>query len=165
MKKAKIESGLSLIEILVVITIFAVLGIVISSSVILTIQGTKKTEALIRARENVNYSLSVIDRNLKNANSVTDCTDPLSITYVDQYGKTSTFSCVGIGGDDAYIASGSSRLTAITTKIISCSFTCAQPADLSKPPIVSVSVSAKDSLFSGSQSASISAQTEIYLRN
>lgn len=163
--KNNTEQGLSLIEILVVITIFAVLGVIISSSVILTIQGTKKTEALIRVRENVNYSLSVMDRNLKNANSITSCTDSQSIAYLDQYGRSSTFSCVGVGSDNAYIASGSSRLTASSTKIISCSIICVQPADLSQPPSITVSVSAKDSLFSGSQSASISAQTEIYLRN
>ena len=165
MIKKNTESGLSLIETLVTVTVFAILGVIISSSLILTIAGSKKSEATIRVRENVNYALSVIERNLRNADSITDCTDPHLLTYVDQYGRTSTFSCQGMGGDDPYIASGSSRLTSATTIVLGCSFTCSEPADWTQSPMVTINVAAKDSLFSGSQTASISAKTNIYLRN
>lgn len=163
--KENTDSGLSLIEILVVITIFAVLGIIISSSIALTIIGTKKSEATVRVRENVNYSISVIERNLRNAKSVTDCSNPNTLIYTDQYGQQTTFSCQNIGGEDSHVASGSSRLTSSSIKIVGCSFTCEYPADLTQSPIVSVSIAAKDSILSGSQSASISAQTKVYLRN
>jgi prepilin-type N-terminal cleavage/methylation domain-containing protein len=49
------NKGLSLIEILVVVAIFAILGIIVSSALVLTIQGTKKSESLVRVRENINY--------------------------------------------------------------------------------------------------------------
>lgn len=163
--KKKLKSGLSLIEILVVMTIFAILGIIISSSVALTILGTKKSEALTRVRENVNYSLTIVERNLRNAGSITDCSDPNTLTYIDQYGQETSFSCQNIGGDDSYIASGSARLTSSAIKIVSCSFTCEYPPDLTQAPMVSINVAAKDLLLSGSQSASISAQTKVYLRN
>jgi len=154
-----------LLPFLSIITIFAILGVVVSSSLVLTIQGTRKSEALMRVRENLNYSISVIERNLRNADSVTDCTNPLSISYLDQYGKISTFSCVGMGGADSYIASDSARLTSDAVKITGCLFTCSQPTDLSSPPLVTVDIAAKDSLLSGSTGASVSAQSRIYLRN
>lgn len=162
----KFEAGLSLIEILVVILIFAVLGVMISASLILTINGTKKGESVIRVRENVNYAFSVIGRNLRNANKISDCTSSNFITYIDQYGKESGFYCLDIGGSDSRIASGSGqvRLTSTAVKITNCSFTCEQP-DLSKPPLVTIDISAKDAELSGALGSSVDSQTTIYLRN
>lgn len=165
--------GISLVEILIVITIFALLGLIVSSSLILTIHGTKKSDAAIKVRENINYSLSVIERNLRNAKSVTVCaeegdTNPdnyKSITYIDQYGVSSTFSCVNTGSDNSYIASGSAKLSSGDVNVTNCSFSCAQPEDLSKPPFVSVEISATNTGGSGVLNASVSAETRIYLRN
>ncbi len=160
-------AGISLIEILVVITIFAVLGVIVSSSLILTIQGTKKSEALIRVRENVNYSLGVIERNIRNASSIVDCTnaDTTKITYLNQNGVVSSFSCINAGGANSYIASGSARLTSDAISIVNCSFTCSASVDLSNPPLVTIDILARDAVSSGVQSSSVSAQTKIYLRN
>lgn len=163
----KFVSGLSLIEILVVVLIFAVLGVMISASLILTINGTKKGESVIKVRENINYAFSIIERNLRNADRVVDCSESNNIVYVDQYGNQSSFSCVGIGSEDSFIASGSGlvRLTSSSVEITDCSFTCLQPADLSQSPIVTVDVSAKDAELSGAQSSGVNAQTKVYLRN
>lgn len=158
------EEGLSLIEILVVITIFAVLGVVIASSIVLTIQGTKKSESLIRVRENLNYSMTVMERNIRNANSIYDCTDPTRITYVDQQGVTTSFSCVNTGAKDSYIASGSSRLTPDSVKIMSCGFSCDRP-DPSKPPLVKINIAVQNASGSGVQSSNVTMETQIYLRN
>lgn len=151
-------------EILIVIAIFAILGIVVSSSLILTIQGTRKSEALTRVRENMNYSISVIERNLRNANSITDCTNPMSVSYLDQYGKTSSFSCI-ISENDSYIASGSARLTSNNVQITACGFVCTQPTDLSSPPIVTIDISAKDRVSTSDTGTSVSLQSKVYLRN
>jgi prepilin-type N-terminal cleavage/methylation domain-containing protein len=163
----KNNSGLSLIEILIVITIFAVLGVIVSASLILTIQGTKKSESQIRVRENVNYSLAVIERNIRNANAIVDCTnsDTSTVTYLDQDGVSSSFSCVNTGSVDSYIASGSARITSNAISILACTFNCDQPTDLTSPPLITVEVIAKDALATGIQGASVSAQTKIYLRN
>ena len=166
-------SGVSLAEILIVVTIFAALGLVVSSSLILTMRGTKKSESLVKVRENVSYSISVIERNLRNANNITTCAtsesvDPeefKSITYLDQYGEFSTFSCVNTGEDDSYIASGSARLSSEGIKITSCSFSCTEPEDTTKSPFVTVEISAADVGSSGVLTASVSAETKIQLRN
>lgn len=159
--------GFSLIEIMVVITIFAVLGIIVTSSVILTLAGAKKSESLIRVRDNLNYSLSVIERNIRNANSVPDCSDTGSniISYLDQNGALASFSCI-TNGTDSYFASGSSRLTSNSIKIVDCSsvFKCT-PSAANTPPLVEINVTVRDASSSGVQSSEVTAQTQIYLRN
>ncbi len=155
---------MSLVEILVVITIFAVLGILITQSVILTLQGSQKSESIVRARENLDYSLNIIERQLRNADSVISCPDPYTINYLDQSGVSTSFSCQQMGSNDSYIASGSARLTTDTVKITGCTFTCT-PATMTNPALVKVDLIVQEDFKSGAQSASISASTQIYLRN
>lgn len=165
--KKKTSVGFSLIEIMVVITIFAVLGIMVTSSIILTLAGTKKSEALIRVRDNLNYSLAVIERNVRNANSIPVCNDTGSniINYLDQSGNPASFSCL-TQGSDSYIASGSSRLTSNTIKIVDCSnvFKCT-PSLSNTPPKVTIDLTVQDASNSGVQKSEVTAQTQIYLRN
>lgn len=161
-----LSRGMSLIEILVVITIFAVLGIIVTSSIVLTLQGTRKSESLIKVRENLNYSLAVIERNIRNANSIPVCPEATTTTinYLDQYGNPTSFSCANTGLEDSYIASGSSRLTSNAIKIVSCSFTCT-PSDSSTPPLVTIDLTVQDASSSGTQNAEVTTVTQIYLRN
>lgn len=161
-----LQKGLSLIEILVVITIFAILGIIVSSSLILTIQGTKKSESIIKVRENLNYSLSVVERNLRNASMVLECpnSNTNTVTYTDQYGISSSFSCMNTGSaTNSYIASGSARLTSDTIRITSCSFVCVR--DLYNPPYVTITVTGQDVDYSGAQGSNVTVESKIYLRN
>lgn len=160
------EKGMSLMEILVVITIFAVLGILITQSVVLTLQGSKKSESIIRARENLDYSLSIIERQIRSASSVSPCTGlPVTIIYyLDQNGLASSFSCVNTGGSNSFIASGSARLTSNAVKVTSCSFICT-PGTMANPPLITLDVALKEAVASGIQGANVSASTQIYLRN
>lgn len=159
---------MSLIEILVVVTIFAVLGILVTQSVILTLQGSKKSESLVHVRENLNYSLSIIERQIRNAGSVTPCpnSDTKIINYFDQNGVLGLFSCVNTGSNNSYIASGSAglRLTSDTVKITACSFVCTL-RNGDNPSLVTINLTLKDAAASGIQSAEVSASTQIYLRN
>lgn len=170
--KIKSEKGMSLLEILVVVAVFAVLGILVTRSVILTLQGVKKTESLVRARENLDYSLGIIERQLRNASSIPQCpnADPHVINYLDQNGTPASFSCLNPGGNDSYIASGSgtpvayANLTTNTVNIVSCTFTCT-PSVNSTPPVVSISLGVQDALSSGIQGSVVTADTQISLRN
>jgi prepilin-type N-terminal cleavage/methylation domain-containing protein len=166
MKKKSItkqsNKGLSLVEILVVITIFAILGIIVSGALILTLRSGRKTESQIRVRENINYSLAVIERNIRNANTLT-CPNPdlTIINYWDQNGVPSSFACKDLGGTDPYIASGSARLTSSSIKVVECSFTCTQ-AD---HPSVKIHIKVQDTSASGIENSIISSDSEIFLRN
>lgn len=165
--------GFSLLEILVVVTIFAILGILVTQSVILTLQGSKKSESLVHARENLDYSLSIIERQIRGASSITSqCSTPpatpspaTEIDYLDQDGVQSSFTCVDTGSNDSYIASGSAstRLTSDAVKITECSFTCTASSG-SNPPVVAINLTVQDASASVTQKSSVSASTQIYLR-
>lgn len=161
-----LNSGMSLLEILVVIAIFAILGIIVTRSVVLSIGGSRKSESVVKVRENLNYSLAIIERQIRNANSISQCPnpDPTRIDYKDRDGNPAFFSCVNLGGSDPYIASGSARLTNDLIQVTQCSFTCVA-ATSTNPALVTVTLEAKDSGAMGVQNATVSTTTQIYLRN
>lgn len=161
----KSEKGLSLLEVLIVITIFAVIGILITRSIVLTLGGTKKGESIIKVRENLDYAMGVIERQIRNANSIPVCTNSSATTlnYIDQNGGAGSFSCMNIGGADSFVASGSARLTNNSIQITNCSFTCTQGTG-ANPPSVSVNLEAQESGNSGTQNSKVSTTTQIFLR-
>lgn len=160
------QKGMSLMEILVVVAIFAVLGVATTRSVITTLQGSKKSESTIKVRENLDYSLGVMERLIRNADSVSACTTSTStvLNYTDQEGKPASFSCVNIGTNDGYVASGSGRLTSNQINVTECSFRCDASNDPS-PASVNITLVAQDAVFVATQTSSVSATTQINLRN
>lgn len=162
--KNSVFKGFSLIEILIVISIFAVVGILSTRAILLTMRGAKKSDSLVRVRENVNYALSIIERQVRNSESVICSTStPTLINYISLEGTPATFSCV-TSGTDKYIASGSARITSSDVSITSCSFSCTQ-VDANKPSIIKVSVVAEDLTSTSVEKGSVTAETEIVTRN
>lgn len=163
-KNIKNKKGFSLVEILIVISVFGVIGILATRSVFLTLRGAKKSESLVRVRENINFSLAVIERQLRNAESIT-CPNPSSsiLNYISLEGTVTSFSCL-TASPTSYVASGSARLTSDDIQITQCSFTCTQ-SDLNNPPSVKITLTAEDTLTTGIEKGSVSSQTEIILRN
>lgn len=161
------QKGMSFIEILVVIGIFSILGVLTTQSLVLTIAGGKKTETTIKIRENINYAFSVIGRQLRNADLISDCTNAntLAINYLDQNGNASSFSCANLGaGTIGYIASGSAQLTAANVDVTSCSFTCLTGSN-GNPSTVKVNIEAKDSTLTGDENVIVTTSTSVSLRN
>ena len=153
-------TGFSLIEILVVVAIFAVLGVLSTRSIFLTVRSSKKSDSLVRVRESVNYSLAILERQIRNAQSV-DCAGSSStnLVYTALEGEATFFSCAG-----TYIASGSARLTSTDVTITNCSFTCNQ-TDSNTPPSVKLVISAEDAISTSVEKGQVSVQTEIVARN
>ena len=160
------SKGMSLLEILVVVAVFAILGVIVTRSVILSIGGSKKSESLVKVRENLNYSLGVIERQIRNANLISVCPNPDTkvINYQDQTGNSTSFSCLNVGTDNAYVASVTARLTSSEVTITSCSFTCT-PATSVNPALVTISLEARDASASALQTSTVTSTTQIYLRN
>lgn len=160
-EKIKNQKGVSLLEILVVITIFSVLAILATRGILLTLRGSRKSDSLGRVRENVDYALSVMERQLRNAEDVA-CTSSTLVTYETKDGASATFSCesVGAGG---YIASSSARLTNDEVDVSSCSFTC-DSGGSGVPPSVSISITGEDANLEGPEEAQATTSTRIYLR-
>jgi len=156
------KNGFTLIEILVVVIIFATVGLLSTRAILLSVQGSKKGSSSVTVRENLNYSFSVIERLVRNANKIISCiSSPPTITYLDEKDVSTTFTCV-TSGSDKYIASGSARLTSSEVVITSCDIVC----DLtSVPPSVTIDVTAKDVItLSTKESAQISISSKILLR-
>jgi prepilin-type N-terminal cleavage/methylation domain-containing protein len=167
------NKGMSLLEILIVLTIFAVLGILLTRAIILTLQGSQKAVNTIRVRENLNYALGVMERQLRNANEVTgDCTgaEDSVVNYLDQFGNIGSFTCVNPGQADSFIASGSgsARLTGDTVSVAECHFTCLKPTPapgtIINPAKVGIDITLEAANTSGIQKVSVSASTQVYLR-
>lgn len=163
--KTKTNSGLSLVEILIVITIFAVIGILSTRSVFLTLRGAKKSDSLVRVRENVNNALSVIERQIRNSEKITCPSNGATLSYVSLEGTNTNFSCQSIG-IDGYISSGSAsiRLTSSDISITSCSITCSK-SSLNVPPLVTVAITAEDKTSTSVEKGSITTETQIVGRN
>jgi len=166
MKLNKHIKGMSLLEILIVLAIFSILGILITRAVVLTLQGSKKSAAIVRVRENLEYSLSIMERQIRNANSITACPnpDPKRIDFIDQKGNEGSFSCVNTGEVDSYIASGSAVLTSNTVSVVSCSFSCTAGGTVN-PSVVGIDITMKDASNSAVGTSNVSESTQIYLRN
>jgi prepilin-type N-terminal cleavage/methylation domain-containing protein len=164
------QSGISLIEMLVVIAIFAFVGTIVTRAIVLTLQGTQKSTSIVSARENLDYAMGIIERQIRNANSITsDCfgNPSTEIDYVDQDGSPGSFSCQGTGSIGSYIASGSATpansLTNSSVEITGCSFTCS--ATGTTPPVVSISLTVQNAATSGIGGGDVSSSTQIDLRN
>lgn len=162
----KRQKGISLIEILVVITIFAVLGVITTRSVLLTLQGTKKTEAIVRVRENLNYAMGAMERQIRNAESVPSCpnSDKSVLNYLDNDGNSASYTCTNIGTGDGYLASGSARLTNSAIDIITCQLNCI-PSSANTPSAVQITLTGTDKNAAGIPGATVSVFNTIYLRN
>ncbi len=154
--------GFSLVEILIVVLIFAVIGLLLSQTIILTLQTTKKADTTTRVRENVDFALTSIDRQLHSALSISSVCDGSKLTvlnYTDVNGSPGSYTCnIGSNG---YIASGSAQLTSAQIAIIDCYFICSKT---NAAPSVDVGIVASDKNITGKENATVSASTKIYLR-
>lgn len=156
------NKGVSLMEILVVITVFAVLTLLASRGIYLTLRGSRKSEAVTKVRENLDYSFAVMERNLRNAKSAS-CISATRVDYEDKDYIPSYFSCEGVGSG-GYVSSASARLTSDFVDITSCSFVCELEGN-GVPASVSISITGEDAQAAGAEAGEVSVSTKIFLRN
>ncbi len=148
---------------LVVIAAFAVIGIVASETVILTLRSTSKADSSSKVRQNVDYAVNSMERVLRGAKSITSVCNgsaQSSISFLDQSNNTVTYSCVA--GTPAYIASNSATITSSEITFSTCSFTCTPAAGGTTSPQVTIDVAADDLL---GQNTHVSSTTQITLRS
>ncbi len=161
--KSKNNTGLSLIEILIVISIFAAIGLLSTRSIFLTLRGARKSESQVKVRENLNFALAIVERQIRNAEKLTCTASTTLLTYTAIEGVQSTFLCF-TSGSDIYLASGSGRLTSSEVTLTTCSITCTQ-ATINKPPTVKISLVGEDNTTSSVEKGSVTVETEISPRN
>jgi len=160
--KIKGQKGISVIEVLVVVLVFSVIAVLGTQSILLSLRGSKRSESTIGVRENVNYSLSVMERQLHNADSIS-CASSTKIIYVDEFSQNTDFSCNLSDPQEGYIASGSARLTGRNVNVTACSFLC-DPGGAGVPPSVMISITAKDKDAIQLEGSQFTTNTRINLR-
>jgi len=167
--KKRIFSGFSLIELLVVITIFALLGVLITFSLAFSMKGGKKSESINKVRGNLDYAISVMERQLRNADEIVyGCQQSSYITYKDQKGVEASFS-LDTSEDLRRIASSSgdfnkTYLTSDDVFVDRLNFDC-MPAEKGATDSVKIEIIAHDAKASGVESAKVTVETRINLRN
>lgn len=117
------KKGFSLIEILVVLSVFILLVFISNQIFFSTLRGTSKTQAITTVKQNGNYAVSIVQRALYNSKGLISCTAD-RVNYYDADGKQTFFSCSQLGTDNAYIASDSARLTSEDVRVANCAVSC-----------------------------------------
>ena len=159
--KNTFNSGVSLIERLVVIAIVSVMAVLATRGIFLSLRGSRKSESIALVRENLYYSFAVIERNLRNAETAS-CSSATQVDYEDKLGNLTYFSCEDVG-NDGFISSASARLTGDNIEITSCLIECVAAVS-GVPPSVSISISGEDKNTQGIEGASVHLTTKIFLR-
>lgn len=168
MIKSKIfKKGVSLVEMMVVVLSFAILAILATRSLLLTIRGTKKGESEMKLRESIDYATAIIERQLRNATRV-DCSNiPSTIEYLDSEYSDASFSCVSFGGE-SFLASSSARLTGEDVYLSECAFSCTfsdSDEELQKPIFVTLHLKAFSKQVNSAQKALIDKDITVNLRS
>lgn len=100
------------------ISAFAIVSVVTVSFLSMTLFSSSKTIAIKEVRQNGNYAMSVIERFVLSAKSVSECTaQSIKITTLDN--EITTISCSA-----GKIASGSAYLTNNKVTVSNCVFSC-----------------------------------------
>ncbi|HLE48585.1 MAG TPA: type II secretion system protein [Patescibacteria group bacterium] len=186
MRKIK---GYSVIEVLVVIGVFAILSVIAAQSIIITLRSQKKNDSLINVKGEIDFAANIIERNLQTAsyiivNPVTVCdgaTATPSIGFSTPYGGRGDFACLDIstigGGTNFYnlttpdirVASSSGipirfsqRLTTNNLEITSCSFTC---LTLDEKSYVTFTISASAKNIPASDDNIVSTSRQVFIRS
>lgn len=170
--KGKLELGFSLIEILIVVVIFATVGVIATQSTLLSLRGARKSSATTQVRENLEYAIAIIERQIHNARTISPCPIPGSqernLTYIDQEGRSAGFFCVSVGSA-GYVASSAAslgslrRVTSDQVGITSCSFRCTQ-AGIGVPQSVDVTLTGQSRNTSNAEGSQVTMNAKIYLR-
>ena len=171
--KPKILSGFSLMEMLVVVFVFSILGVVSTQILALSLRGSQKSESVGEVRSNVEYAVSTMERLLRNAQSI-NVSDSCNLSYsnrlyyTDENGVEGSFECI-TSSTGGYIASGSALLRITSNRVrILCSgysiFSCPLPAG-DAPQSVLIELCGEDAnLGTGVEGASVTVRTQLQLR-
>lgn len=188
------SKGFTLIEMLVAIGVFVVVGSIAVSILFSALRGTNKTNVITIVRQNGNYAISQMEKMIRNAKSFEAVSADLGYTWETVCNPSThyrqikissfddvetTFKCndnnnissVSASGATVYLLDTSSVSLPSTIPLPQnrCYFTCSRPDSVS-PPIIGINFYLTDTSTTGfaenkaSQSA-ILFQTSVQIRN
>lgn len=154
----KTKKGFTIIELLITISLFVVLGLFITQTLAAIFSSMGKSEVTQRVRAEGEYAVAVMERHLREARS--PVCSASGVTYEDPIGYSTSFSCTGTG--PTRIASGSGFLTTGYVTASNCSFTCnTNPARVG----VSFTISQYPASSDPRQTATSNVSAQVTLRN
>lgn len=168
-----VRFGFSLIEILIVVGLFAILATIASQSTLLSLRGARKSDSLADVREDLDYALAAMERGLRSSQSITTaCNGTVTqrIDYIDEYEAPGSFRCFDINGDTIIeVASGSgtplayARLTSNDVRVTSCEIICTTPL-ANTPPYIDIAITGTNVTGVGTELSPVTVDTRVNLR-
>jgi prepilin-type N-terminal cleavage/methylation domain-containing protein len=157
----KKQNAYSLVELLIVMFVFSIFAVLVAQSIALTIRGNKKSESISQIKQNLDYTLNVMSREMRNASIIdlANCSGG-SLPYYNNEGVLVSFSCNESNPDDKFIEhSELGRLTGSVVQVVNCGevFDCVDDLNV----IVNIIGNDKSSGVIG---ASHSASTQFLIR-
>jgi prepilin-type N-terminal cleavage/methylation domain-containing protein len=170
----KRKSGFSLIEMLVVTTVFTILSLIITQSVFLTFRGANKAKSSLSVKENVENAVGKIERTLYNASSIggnttypCDGNFRTQLHLVDEFGNGISYRCLGAAPNRtiaSYSATFQDNLTDTdNVDLTQCQLSCMNYSNT--PSIVRVRMTAVSKNYTGAEGGRYQIDKTIYLRN
>ncbi len=160
--------GFTLVELVVIVALFAATGTVIVSIIFATLRASSKSDRLVSLKQNGNNALSQIVKQVRYAKSLDSACSavdgPIAIRSLSDNSKT-TFVC-STGSTGTIASNGASLVDTNAVTVTQCSFTCSQ-ASPDDPPTINFSFTL-DSKNAGNlveATGSIPFQTSVTLRN
>lgn len=159
--------GFSIVEMLISVGVFAIVGIVITNSLSSSFKNSRKSSAISNVKSNIDYAISTIERLLRNAQSIDVVSSTATkLVYIDEFGNNTNFEC--ISGAPNYIASGSASVKLTSNQVI---VDCVSVFSYPSPPpgvpqVVEISLKGTDKdIGAGVEGSSVTTKTRILLRN
>ena len=175
-KNLKFRGGFTLIETIVTILLFAILGTIATTILFSVLRGATKSEILKEVKQNGDYVLSILTLKIRNARDIISACDsnPSDNVTVQNPDSTGTdFSCSAISSTisqqqvvapDQPIPSPAS-LTNSSVAVSACSFTCYSSSTAPKRVSIHFTLTQAGSGTSAVDTASQTFQTQVTLRN
>jgi len=163
-KSSSREHAFTLIEILVVVSLFTIIAVITGQSLIRILGSTSSSNSTARARENLEHALSIMDRALMNAKEVTACTtSPMRVEYSTNNETGRYFECKDFGGVTTLEQDGES-LVSDEIDLTVCRMTCLTPSGYTSPNAVQIELEGVD-IEGAYTSVPVNMQTTIILRS
>lgn len=155
------KEGFTLIEILVVISLFAILSVITAQSLIRIIGSTSNSSSSAKTRENMEHALSIVERSMRNAKQITSC-NTTSVNYVSENNQAESFVCTTVGGGN--IEKNGQPLVSTDVSLSTCTLSCITPGGSTSPTGIQIALTGNDA-EAPYDFTPVSLQTTILLRS